>query len=419
MNGPAIFITLALVILQFSIKRKWAFVPLLIAAIHTSHIPNIADFTTVRFVLVAGIIRSFSLVPSLFQEKQQIDKLIIIMGAVLLISGIGHDHAYGNPFKYRMGLILNITATYFYGRIYIRTTDDIYNYFKATTIVLIPFAILLLMESAAGSNYYTIVGARLTDSIQRLGKIRAAGPFGTPILTGTVGALNLASVFILWKGNRKLAIVAACSCISIMLASASSTPFGAAFILVTITLLYKHRKHCKRLIWTGTVLLVILHFVKERPIWYLIALVDIVGGSTGWHRSRLIDQAFLHLKDWWLIGTDYTANWMPYSLPSIPNHCDLTNYYIHLGVIAGMPAALILAFINYKAITQLASIGINYKDKTSYISWILTATVTTHAITFLTISYYDQIYVFFYISIAMVPAILTAQDRSKIITNSQ
>ena len=42
----------------------------------------------------------------------------------------------------------------------------------------------------------------------------------------------------------------------------------------------------------GVVLmLVALHFAMKKPVWHLIARIDIVGGSTGWHRYNLINKA--------------------------------------------------------------------------------------------------------------------------------
>ena len=40
----------------------------------------------------------------------------------------------------------------------------------------------------------------------------------------------------------------------------------------------------------------------KAPVWALIQRIDIVGGSSGWHRYELIDQCIKHFSDWWLMG---------------------------------------------------------------------------------------------------------------------
>ena len=49
-------------------------------------------------------------------------------------------------------------------------------------------------------------------------------------------------------------------------------------------------------------------FGVASPVWYLIAKVDISGGSFG-HRFTLIDQCVRHFGDWWLVGVKSTAEW--------------------------------------------------------------------------------------------------------------
>ncbi|MDQ8201101.1 hypothetical protein QEH56_23245 [Pelagicoccus enzymogenes] len=413
MNAAALAITIALVVVQFRIKKEWAFVPLLVAAVHTSHIPNIADFTTARILIVAGLLRAIFSGEKVVRLDDSIDKTMVAMCCLIFTSSVAHDFQFGNPYKYRTGLILNLLGSYYYGRYYISDVKCFKNLCSAIPWVLIPLAVFMTFESVSGSNPYAFVGARLTTSIQRLGEIRAGGPFGTPILAGTVGAVNIGVCVILWRDNRKLAIAGLFACFTIMVTSHSSTPLGAAFILCAVIAVWKHRHKAAHFIWLSGFALLVLHFIKERPIWYLIALVDLVGGSTGWHRSKLIDQAVANIGDWWLAGTDYTANWMPYKLPTNPNHCDLTNYFIHLGVIAGIPAAACLLYILYSATKRALPRAQEDSGEYNFLMWCVIATIITHSITFLTISYYDQIYIFFYLLIASVPALLRNSTETR------
>ena len=185
-----------------------------------------------------------------------------------------------------------------------------------------------------------------------------------------------------------------------LFSSSSSTPIGAAIISISALAFWKIRSHYKRILTLTISLIFFIQLFRERPVWYLIALVDFTGGSTGWHRSYLIDTAFKHIDEWWLAGSDYTRHWMPYGLASVPEHCDLTNYYIHLGVIGGLPLMLIFCTILYRTFRALTIV--HNQTSNNFLNWCIVSLFITHTITFLTISYFDQTYVLLYAPIGMV-----------------
>jgi hypothetical protein len=43
-----------------------------------------------------------------------------------------------------------------------------------------------------------------------------------------------------------------------------------------------------------------------------------------------------HFNEWWLLGTDYTAHWMPTGLDINPDSADITNQFIAEGVQGGL-----------------------------------------------------------------------------------
>jgi hypothetical protein len=162
--------------------------------------------------------------------------------------------------------------------------------------------------------------------------------------------------------------------------------------------------------------LVVLHFAMSRPVWHLMASIDLVGGSTGWHRARLIDAGFAYIGDWWLAGTDYTRHWMPTGVSWSQDQTDITNYYLHLGVIGGLPLALTLVAILFKAFGLL---GRRMKalrkehDASEFALWCVGASIAAHAITFISISYFDQMFVLFYFLVGAVPRLVAKPAASK------
>ena len=57
--------------------------------------------------------------------------------------------------------------------------------------------------------------------------------------------------------------------------------------------------------WAMVRVYVLLDLVMNRPAYFLIADIDLMGGSTSWYRAELIHSTIAHIDEWWLIGTDY------------------------------------------------------------------------------------------------------------------
>ena len=66
--------------------------------------------------------------------------------------------------------------------------------------------------------------------------------------------------------------------------------------------------------------------------------------STGWHRAELIHAAITHLNEMVAGGTDYAAlDRLQGCL--VENHADITNHYIKMGVLGGMPLMLLFIYV--------------------------------------------------------------------------
>ena len=158
----------------------------------------------------------------------------------------------------------------------------------------------------------------------------------------------------------------------------------------------KHNIHLIR--WGAVGAIVALQILMEAPVYYLLARIDLTGSSTGWHRAELIHSAVTHLDEWWFAGTDYTRHWIAYGVGWSKNHVDITNHYVKMGVIGGLP--LLLAFIGV-LVCAFTSLGRVMRamaqggTEQRFMCWVLGAILFGHAVTFLSISYFDQSIVFF------------------------
>ena len=222
----------------------------------------------------------------------------------------------------------------------------------------------------------------------------------------------------IWRNHRRTAFLGIVSSFAIISASASSGPIGTFLLGSGALFLWRWRASLGKVKLAAIAFICVIQLFRERSVLYLIAIIDFVGGSTGWHRSRLLESSIEHLDEWWFMGTDFTRHWMPYGLPSVPEHCDLTSYYVHLGVIGGLHLTLTLVGILFRSFSLLGHRMRQMRttdDPNELLLWCAGCTFFAHTITFFTISYFDQLYVFFYLLVAAVPCLVRRPSSEPVI----
>lgn len=393
----------ALAIAQFALPKRYAFAPILFAACHTANAPFVGDFNTVRIVIICGIIRAAANGDFKLTLQNRFDRLILSWVFFALLSSVGHSA--DTALWTRMRWSVDICGSYFYGKSYLRSIGSIENFARILLFVLVPFAALIAYEHKTGRNPYYKIGAKNAYSIVRDGKIRAQGPFGHPILTGTLGASTAPFFLVLWRQRRKAAIVGLAASATITYASASSGPMAAFAVGMAGAVFWRWRPKLRALQFTALAAIALMQILMDRPFWYVMASVDLVGGSTGWYRARLMEQAMWHLNEWWLFGTDYTRHWMPTGVSSSPDHSDMVNYFVHQGVLGGLGVMLsfvgllVFAFLAFgKKLRACRQRGDVHAE---FAVWCAGCALLTHTVSFVSISYFDQMYVFVYMLIGL------------------
>ena len=163
--------------------------------------------------------------------------------------------------------------------------------------------------------------------------------------------------------------------------------------------------------WGIVVACVGLHLVMKGPVWSLVGRMDIVGGSTGWHRSALITAALEHFGEWWLVGTRSTAHWgqqFNYDL-----FYDVTNQFILEGVRGGVITLLLFVWVlsvAFRGAGDLWRAAGSSVHKVA-IAWGLGTTMFVHVITFFGISYHGQIVMVMYLHLAMIGSLAPLRGR--------
>lgn len=122
----------------------------------------------------------------------------------------------------------------------------------------------------------------------------------------------------------------------------------------------------------------------------------------------LIDAAISHLNEWWMLGTDYTRHWMPTGVTWSEKHTDITNQFISVGVNGGIISLILFIAV---IVFCFKNIGIKMKEidpaefPEKFAVWCLGVSLFSHITAFTSVSYFDQIIVFWYLLLALITTI--------------
>lgn len=409
MNPLALFFFLICAVALLTVPRKWAPAALLAGSIYMTlgqgiEIASI-NLPVYRMMLFVGVVRSVikSEMPS--GGLNTIDKLVIAWSFWMIVAGFFHDPERAGVI-YHLGSVYNLSVVYFLMRAWCSNLEEVGDVVIIIALLLVPLAIEMLMEKASGKNLFSVFGG-VSEYVQiREGKLRAQGPFLHPILAGTVGATCIPLFVGIYSKSRSVGILGITAGLVMVFASASSGPVMSLIFGVGSLLLWSKRQYLKNLRITALVTYLILMVTMTRPPYYLISRIDISGGSTGWHRCFLIEQTFKYLSEWWLFGTDETKHWMPMQGTAMdPHHTDVTNYYIGFGILGGLPAMLAVIAIVLIAFNWVGkimnSIGEGSPNQ-EFMIYCFGASLFAHATTSISVAYFDQSMLFFWLTVAVI-----------------
>lgn len=418
-NPLAMSFMLLMGILIITLPRKFVLIPFLICTLYMTLGQRVIvmglNFTILRILLAVGWIRVIihrDITPS---NLNVLDKVIIWWGIIALITGFLLDigTAELENLQHRSGQVYTVLGLYFLFKFYINDTSDIRRIIKILSILIIPLALIFLIEKASGKNLFFIFGGVPESTFIREGRLRCQGPFAHPILAGTLGATLMPLFVMLWfeKGKQKiLSLMGIASATVIMITSASSGPLLAYLSALVALCAWPLRNRMRIIRWGILLSLIALHIIMKAPVWYLIARISNITGGTGWGRSELIDIAILHFNEWWMIGTTKTAHWDPVGvLPNI-DMMDITNHYILEGVYGGLGRMIIFIMIIVFGFRGIGNIMNSLKNETisvQFLPWAMGASLFAHATSFISVAYFDQLIVVLYLLFAMISRIST------------
>ncbi|HEY8158393.1 MAG TPA: hypothetical protein VIF10_06775 [Methylobacter sp.] len=409
MNPIGLVFTLIASLFLITLPRRLAPIPLLLGALYITRgqvlMVGPAHFTVVQLLITVGMIRVLSKGELIAGGMNNIDRFLILWAIWLFGSSAFHT---SEAWVFRAGVLWTNLGSYFLFRIFIQNDEDVKYVFKVICIILVPVAILMLLEKLTGKNYIAALGGVNMIPDFREGRFRAQGAFGHSILAGTAGAGCFPMTLYLWKNYRKFAILGLFGAGGMVFATTSSGPVMMLFFSIFGLLFWSIRRYLGAFRRLALVAVVILDMVMKAPIYFLMARIDIAGGSTGYYRAQLIRTSIEHLHEWWSVGTDYTRHWMATGTLANDQHADITNHFLAMGVSAGLPLIflfiLVLTFA-FNMVGRTLRENENVSTEHCYLAWTLGATLFGYVWVFFSISLFDQSVVFFYLILACISAV--------------
>jgi hypothetical protein len=363
-------------------------------------------------VLIAAKVSGTPILPTKFNTLDKLVLLYAVFDALDYVTLWGFSP---QAIINRLGAAYMVIGIYFLLRACIRDERDILLTIRSLAYVSAVVAVIMLVEHITKQNPYGYFGgsrAWTRDALMvRESKLRALGPFQHPILAGSFGGVCVPLFIALWiKRQKFLAILGMLSSTIIIFASASSTPIMAYVFGIIVFSLWRYRGYMGIVRWGVACLLVTLHLVMKAPVWALIQRVDLVGGSSGFHRYNLVDQTIRHFWDWWLFGVKDTYNWGP-------DLWDHANQYVAVATNSGLlPLALFVAILVYGF--KLAGRARRSREDSrsgSRFVWALSAALAAHVLAFFGISYVDQTIIALWGVLAMIQVAGVQSASTKII----
>jgi len=405
--------TLAMSILLLTLPRRLALLPILLTACYMTFGQQIVagglHFTILRVLVLVGCVRV--LVRGEFHRLQwlRLDTMMIawvVAGVVTYTILWGSSDAFVN----RLGLAYDALGLYFIFRLLLSDLNDVVRACRLFAVALMPLAVAMVFEKLTGRNPFYIFGGVPEITSIRDGVLRCQGPFGHPILAGTFGAAWVPLfVGLWWQGTKQrlLAGLGVISAILIALCAGSSGPVATLAAGILGCGMWSLRNSMKTVRWAVVIILLILQVVMKAPVWFVFARVNVFSGSTGWHRANLIDQTITHFWDWWLLGTKETFSWGVWG-------GDITNQFILQGIRGGLLTMILfiaIVVVSFFAVGRAVRAMRATSRRAQLLVWAIGATILAHVVSFLSVSYFDQNVVNWYLVLAMIATVVTVCGR--------
>lgn len=389
------------------LPRRWAILPVLVMACFVAPAQRIVvaglDFNFIRCMVVFGWIRLLARGEARSLKWMHLDTAIVVWG---VLSTFFYTVQVGelSALIFRLGTTYDAVGMYFLFRFLIRSWEDISNTIVSISLISVPVLMFFIVERLTRYNVFSVFGGVPQITIIREGRMRCQGAFAHSILAGCFWAAMIPlQAALLWQGmTRKFfAFVGVINCLGLIFLCASSTPLVAAMAGGAAWLLFPIRYSMRHVRWALLLLAIALHLSMKKPVWHLLSRIDLVGGSTGWHRYKLVDQAINHWSEWFVTGLQSTAHW---------GIIDITNEYVLQGLRGGiitLGSLIAIITLAFSAVGKMIRAERANKARLM-MAWGMGVGMFIHVSSFISVSYFGQIQMLWYLHLALIGSALAA-----------
>lgn len=387
------------------LPRRHATLPLIIMACFVAPAQRIViaslDFNLLRIMVLFGIVRVLVRAEIRDFVWTSTDWILVLWSISTIVMYTLHDWTTAALIN-RLGYAFDAVGMYFLFRILVRSWDDLRQTVYAFVLTSIPVAGAFFIESATGRNLFSIFGGVPEITMVRDGRLRCQGAFSHPILAGCFWATVIPVMAVdAWtrSSGRMMRLLGLTASGLIIMLCASSTPLMSIVFGIIAASLFPLRREMRVVRWCIALSLLTLHLVMKAPVWHLLARVNVVGGSTGWHRYQVIDAAIEHFSEWWLLGVRTISHWNVFAN-------DITNQFVAEGINGGL--ITLLLFISL-IVSSFGSVGRIWRQASSsgevLLAWSLGVALFMHCMNFLGVTYFGQITMAWYWLLATIASL--------------
>jgi hypothetical protein len=342
----------------------------------------------------------------------KIDKTFLLFCACTILAETIRAGSEGFIYAFANNAVDGLGA-YFLCRCLFRDAADLKRMLVSLAFVSLVLAGFMGLEYVTGRNWLTMLGAVQDMIVARKGRLRCAASFNIAITAGTFGALLL-PLFVgcWWQGGRmkKWAILGCLASSLITVTSGSASPLSTYLIGIIGLCAWPLRAYMRKIRWGTAFLLVALHLVMKAPVWALIMRVQLVPGASAYHRFNVLDTFINNIGQWWLCGVQSTTDW-GYEVD------DVANQYCVIAKHGGLLALCLFVWVISLAFGEVGRTAqlVKRHRPTELMVWSFGVLLFAHVTAFFGISYFDQVRVIWYISLAMLASVgLLASEAEEV-----